>query len=267
MIHLKPGDILSLVTATGADVAVHMSWRDSKYPTGSPGRVNKSITTATTTTLLEGPAGGGPSGSREITYMSIRNVDSTTQTVTLKHNDGTTNVEIFKTELAAGSQATYDPGAGWVTTSGSLSEEVLLTATTDTANSATDTLANVTGLTYAVDAGDTYYFRAVVIYTADATTSGSRTTINGPAASAGTSYHSRYSLTTTSETVNSGLTAVQLPAAANATSAATAGNIAIVEGIYIPSTAGTLAVQQAAEAGTITALAGSTLRVRKLINV
>lgn len=125
----------------------------------------------------------------------------------------------------------------------------------DVANSATDTLADVTALSFPMVNGKTYKFRAYIVYTADATTSGSRWTVNCATAPTYINYRSQYSLTTTSETVNSGLAARQLPAAANASSAATAGNTAIIEGIITAGASENLIVQSAAEAGTITAKA------------
>jgi hypothetical protein len=264
---LKTGDILSVVTAGAADVSVHVSYEDRRGQQPSTGgRKNTAITTATTTTVLEGPS--GPSNERQITVLNIRNVDATANTVTVKHNDGTTNVEVWSGSIIAGAQLQWTEQHGWQQISTLPSGATLYTAPADVVNSAADTLADFTGLTHTVEAGDKYYFRAVCHFTADATTSGSRWTINGPAATAAsTGYMSTYSLTATTATTNHGLAAVQLPAAANATSAATTGNIAIVEGFYTPSTAGTFAIQFAAEAGTITGEIGSTLEIMKVVNV
>lgn len=264
--NLRNGDSLTVVTATAADVSVHVSYaeRNGHQPSIS-GRDNTAITTATTTTVLEGPS--GHSNVREVEVLNIRNIDSSSNTVTVKHNDGTANVEVWKGVLIAGAQVQWTEQHGWQLVTTLPSGATLYTASADVANSAADTLADFTGLTHAVDAGDKYRFRAVLHFAADATTSGSRWTINGPAATAAsTGYASRYSLTATTETVNHGLAAVQLPAAANATSAATTGNIAVVEGYYTPSTAGTFAVQFAAEAGTITGKAGSTLEIMKVVD-
>lgn len=118
----------------------------------------------------------------------------------------------------------------------------------DVVNSANNTLADVTGLSFAVTAGRRYRFKAFIVYTAAATTTGSRWTVNGPAITS-LSYRSEYSLTTTTRTTNDGLGAHQLPAAANATSVA-ADNIAIVEGVFVPSASGTLAIQNASEVDT-----------------
>lgn len=263
--NLKAGELLSLVTSGGADIDVHASWMDGgSNKQALPGADNTKITTATTTTIVSGPE--STQTVRHICTLSVRNIDSSSNTVTIKHTDSNgTAVEIKKVTIAAGGELYYDESQGWTATSTSPSGSTLVTATADTANSAADTLADVAGLTFAVEAGDTYWFRAVCIYTADATTSGSRWTVNGPAVTA-IRYRSNYALTTTSETVNNGLTALQLPAAANATSAATGGNVAVVEGVVTPSAAGTFAVQFAAEAGTITAKAGSKLEIMKLID-
>lgn len=117
----------------------------------------------------------------------------------------------------------------------------------DVANSATDTLADVTALSFAVKSGKTYQFRFFVIYSAAATTTGSRWTINMGSVPTAVFYQSVYSLTTTSQTINTGLGALQLPAASSASSAATTGNIAIVEGIITPSADGTVILQSASE--------------------
>ncbi len=262
---LKTGDLLTVVTAGAADVDVHVSYQDRKGNAPSnDGRKNTAITTATTTTILEGPSGG--SNVRALTDLIVRNIDSSSNTVTIKHYDGTTTVEVYKGTIEAGAQVEWNEVGGWTATTTNPGGETLLTVAANVANAAVDTLANVTGLTFAVDAGDTYVFEAILPYLADATTSGSRWTINGPAASAGTAYTSEYSLGAGTVTKNPALAAVQLPAAANATSTATTGNVAYVSGVYIPSTAGTFAIQFAAEAGTITALAGGTCRIRKVIN-
>jgi hypothetical protein len=122
------------------------------------------------------------------------------------------------------------------------------------ANSTTS-YADVTGLSFAVTSGTTYWFRFVIPYTSAATTTGSSWSINGPSTSL-LSYTARYTLTATSETVhelgayNSG--------AASASSLAT-GNTAVIEGIIVPSANGTVIARFLSEvaASAITALAGS----------
>lgn len=167
-------------------------------------------------------------------------------------NDSTTaNNGVYRLAYNISSTRKADD-SNWVK-AGALTNRIPLAQ--DVANSATDTLANVTGLAFPMLSGKTYKFKAVIVYTADATTSGSRWTVNCTTAPTAIHYRSQYSLTTTSETVNSGLGARQLPAAANATSAATAGNTAIIEGVITAGASENLQVQFAAEAGTITAKA------------
>lgn len=128
-------------------------------------------------------------------------------------------------------------------------------------NATANTLANITGLTHDVVSGTSYYFKAVILYTSGATTTGARFTVNGPTMTA-IGYRSEYTLTSTTTTLNSHLNALQLPAAANA-SALLVGNVAYLEGMFTPSANGTFAIQFASEvsASAITAKAGSYLHI------
>lgn len=121
-----------------------------------------------------------------------------------------------------------------------------------------NTLQTIADLSFAVVVGQSYTFKFIVPYTAAATTTGSRWTLSGPAASI-LAYTSRYPLTATTETVNYA-SAYGIPAAANASSL-TAGNVAIIEGMITPSAAGTVALQFASEItlSAITAKAGASL--------
>ena len=120
-------------------------------------------------------------------------------------------------------------------------------------------MANVTGLSFSVTSGTTYRFYAVIAYTSAATNTGSRWAISGPVSPTYLAYTSRYFLTATTQTLNFA-TAYDIPAGCNATSAL-AGNIAIIEGVIIPSANGTVIVRFASEASSsaIVAKAGSTL--------
>lgn len=142
---------------------------------------------------------------------------------------------------------------------------VVLTDNVTNANATPNTLADVTGLSFPVVAGEVYQFRFFIHYTANATTTGSRWSVNGPAATV-LSYRSEYGLTGTSRTVNDGLTTYNAPAAANATSPATSGNIAVIEGIIQPSADGSVIARFASEVGSaaIVAKSGSFVQYRRL---
>lgn len=126
-------------------------------------------------------------------------------------------------------------------------------------NASANTIADVTGLSFAVTTGNTYWFRFVIAYTSAATTTGSRWSISGPASPTLLNYHSIYTLAATTITTNNA-TAYDIPAASSATSL-TAGNIAVIEGIIKPSGNGTVIARFASEitSSAITAKAGSVL--------
>lgn len=142
--------------------------------------------------------------------------------------------------------------------SGSTINVVSTTADTINNNAVANTIQDVTGLSFPVVAGQRYWFRFVIHYDAAATTTGSRWSING-AAVTDLNYSSQYSLTTTTVTVNEGLSAYDTPAASSTSSAATNSNIAIIEGFVLPSASGNIIARFASEvaASAITALRGS----------
>jgi hypothetical protein len=124
-------------------------------------------------------------------------------------------------------------------------------------NAVANTLQDITGLGFPVNSGARYYFKFIIPYQSAAATTGSRFTINGPAAAL-LAYTSKYTLTATTMTRNEMLTTYNSPAASNATST-TANNIAIIEGFVAVSAAGTVQARFASEvAGSaITVLGGA----------
>ena len=276
-------DLLRVVTTTTADIEVHASWVDLSGSTTTPGRTNTAaITSATTTTVVASPAS---STYRNVKTLTVTNVHaSTSNTVSVILTDGSIVSDLIKTiALPAGYSLQYNEGAGFgvYDTNGRIMQNVSTTSTptvntlntvvlsSDVTNNngTANTIQDVTGLSFAVTAGQTYWFRVVCDYTAAATATGSRWSINGPGSPTRLAYFSQYSLTTTSVTTNTGLTAYDLPAASNATSAATAGNVAIVEGYITPSSNGTVIVRHASEvlSSAITAKAGSTLQWMRVL--
>lgn len=204
---------------------------------------------------------------------TISNIATTSITGTLATDQGGTGVTSLTSNgviygngsgnLLATAAST---GAGQVlktTTSGGAptweDAATIVTLNADVANT-TNTLANVTGLSFPVVAGETYRFKALILYTSATAATGSRWSISGPASPTRFALNSRYALSATSETVNF-VVAYDLPAAANANSSNVAGNIATLDGIIIPSASGTVTVRFASElnGNAITAKAGSTI--------
>lgn len=138
-----------------------------------------------------------------------------------------------------------------------LEYELILGSTV--ANSGNNVFADITGLTFAVTSGLTYGFRAQIIYTSAATTTGARFSVNGPSITR-LFYVARWTLTATS--MNAEVVASTYDqGTASATSSAGA-NIAIIEGTVTPSASGTFAMRFANEvnASAITCQPGSHLR-------
>lgn len=274
-------DLLRVITSQAVATDVHCSWVDMSGSTVTPGRTNTLITTATTTTIAGSPAS---STYRTIKTVSITNTHaSTTQQCTIEHSDGTTIVELIDVLLQPGWSLHYDEGQGWTTrdaygrradlmqsggvaaTVNSLSTVVLASDVMNN-NAVANTIADVTGLSFSVTAGETYWFRFSIQYTAAATTTGSRWSINGPGSPTALRYRSQYSLTATTTTINAA-TAYDIPAASNATSASTAGNVAVVEGFIQPSANGTVIARFASEVASsaIIAKAGSVCQYMRVL--
>ncbi len=268
-------DLIEIQTSATADIEVHASWMDLLGTTVTPGRTNTKVTSVGTTTIVGSPAA---STQRNIKTLIIVNTHATTaNTVTVDYDDGTTQYQLFKRTLAAGESIVYDEdGGGWtvrdsvgrvITRADGLTaatvqsfNTVVLASDVTNNNATANTIADVTGLSFSVTAGETYWFRFVIAYTAAATTTGSRWAINGPGSPTLLNYTSHYTLTATSETVNSA-TAYDIPAASNATSLP-AGNVAIIAGIITPSANGTVIARFASEisSSAIVAKAGSFLQ-------
>jgi len=273
-------DLLRVITSAAITQDVHASWVDVSGSTVTPGRTNTLITTATTTTVVAGPAS---STYRTVKTLTIRNRHaSTSGDVTVIHSDGTNIPELVKVTLLAGDALHYDEHNGWTVrdlfgrikrredslidaASPDFSTVVLASDVTNN-NASANTIADVTALSFAVVSGNTYWFRFFIQYTAAATTTGSRWSINGPTNTL-LIYKSEYSLTTTTRTINEGLSTYDVPAASNATSAATTSNIAWIEGFITPSANGTVIARFASEVSSsaIVAKAGSILHYQQVL--
>lgn len=114
-------------------------------------------------------------------------------------------------------------------------------------NGTPNTMQDVPGLSFQLKAGTEYYFKFFVHFTAAASTTGSRWSINGPTFST-LNYRSQYSLNIGSVfTVNEGLNTYDTPAAASINTPPTLLGIAIIEGVILPTADGTLVVRFASE--------------------
>jgi hypothetical protein len=254
------------------------SYRDITTTDYTPGRNALNTNSTTAVVAVAAPAA---STQRVIDFINIYNPNVANATVTVRLDLNGTEYILTSVTLAQGERLVYQEGIGWQTftiagaVKNSLNQGtnvvasgdsvVVLSADVTNNNAVANTIASVTGLQFAVTSGQRYGFEFYIRYTAAATTTGSRWSITGPTTDE-LIYSSKYSLTTTSGTFNEGSTAYDLPAASNASSAATAGNWAYIGGILRPTANGDVIARFASEiaSSAIVAKAGSYVRYRAL---
>lgn len=112
MLLTSTSDKIELVTSAAVPVDVHTSFMDYNGTTVTPGRLNTAISTAATTDVSGSP---GASIQRNIKLLTVRNKHASTAVdVTVRHNDGTTTVEMTKGTLKAGEELQYTPTLGFL---------------------------------------------------------------------------------------------------------------------------------------------------------
>lgn len=255
------------------------SWRDRTATTYVAGRTVTNTNSTTDVTLAASPAA---STQRVIDFISIYNNDTANATVTIKLDANGTEYKLFVTTLAAGEKIEYQEGQGFKVfansgavkqsinqgnnTIGSSFTAVVLGSDVINNNAIANTIQDVTGLSFPVTTGKTYSFEFTILYTAAATTTGSRWSINGPTTS-NLCFQSEYSLAATTTTRNANVITYNLPAASNATSGSTTGNMALISGILTATADGNVIARFASEVSgsAITAKAGSVVYYQELI--
>lgn len=255
------------------------AWRDRTSTTFVAGRTVTNTNNTTDVNLAVAPAA---STQRVIDYISIYNNDTVNATVTVKLDANGTEYILFKVTLAATEKIEYHEGQGFkvIASTGAVKQSinqganasssgltaVVLGSDVTNNNAVANTIADVTGLSFSVTNGKTYYFQFIIWYTAAATTTGSRWGVNCSAGTAATlSLTSEYTLTTTTSTRNANIQAFDSPAASNATSVV-AMNKAMIEGIFTANADGTFIARFASEVANsaIVAKAGSVCYYQQL---
>lgn len=264
-------------SVTTNQLRCYAAWRDITTTGYTPGKTVVNTNNTTDVNVVPAP---GSSTQRVADYISVYNSDTVSQVLTLKLDANGTEYTLWSGTLATGERLEYVDGAGFrvmavngikklqtqsaAYVANNLNVVVLSSDVTNN-NGTANTIADVTGLSFSVVSGQTYWFEFIIPYTAAATTTGSRWSINGPGSPTLLHYRSEYTLTATSVTANSA-TAYDIPAASNATSL-TAGNIATIWGIIKPSSDGTVVARFASEVSSsaIVAKAGATLRCVRVL--
>lgn len=234
-------------------------WSDIELTNKGVSGFGNNATVSNNTTDVD-VVGSPASGiSRLVDFIGVFNNDSVSATVTIKLNRDRVTSVLWYGILNVYERLQYTKEGGFKSftvlggekvqqTSGMIASQDLTVVVIEgdqvNNNAVANTLQNVTGLAFDVVAGNSYYFEIICVYSAAATTTGSRWTIDCPAVTF-LNYQSEYTLTATSKTFNS-LSAKQLSSACNATSITT-GNVATIWGIIKPSADGTVQVQFASE--------------------
>lgn len=262
MIILTPTDKLQAVLAgnvTASQLQCAVFWRDVTTTTYTPGRTTSVTNNTTDVDIAPSP----PSDTqRVIDSVFVYNNDTVNATLTVKIDVSGTEYILWKGVLGTGESLQYSDKTGFVSTTiaGAIKQSqmwgacnaavnslniVVLSENVVNNNATLNTMQDVTGLSFPVTGGQTYWFEFVIPYTSAATTTGSRWSINGPASPTILAYRSEYTLAATTTTVNSA-TAYDTPAASNATSLAT-GNVATIWGVIKPSGNGVVIARFASE--------------------
>lgn len=274
-------------TVAANQLRCYSSWRDRTSTTFVAGRTVVNTNDTNDVNIVPAPAA---STQRVVDFISIYNLDTNAAIVTIKFDANGTEYVLFKTTISADERIEYAEGTGWKVynnlgavkqsinqgnnvVSTTMSAVVLNEGVTNN-NATANTIADVVNLSFPVTSGNTYWFRFIIWYTAAATTTGSRWSINGPANSL-LGYRTTTGLsaagtagTDVMTDVNQG--AYDTPAASNATSpTATAGqaNITIIEGLISASANGSVIARFASEVSSsaIVAKAGSVVYYQRVI--
>jgi hypothetical protein len=103
--------LIDAVTTAAVALDVHASWVDSDGTTQTPNADNTAISTAATTTIVPSPTGANV---RTVKILSFRNKSTTSsQTVTVRHNDGATTAELISVTLQFGEEMIFMESVGW----------------------------------------------------------------------------------------------------------------------------------------------------------
>jgi hypothetical protein len=108
-------DKIQVITSAATAVGVHASWVDLNGLTVTPSRSNASIAAAATTDVVASPAA---STQRNVKFLSVYNdATSGSQTITIRHTDGTTAVDLWQGTVPAQTGVIFDEASGWQATS------------------------------------------------------------------------------------------------------------------------------------------------------
>ena len=255
---------------TTNELPILSMYRDSSASDFVPGRSLVTTNGATDVAFVPAPAA---STQRIIDFICVTNIDTVSHVVTIKYDANGTEFILKELSLGVGESIEYNNDYGWKVYGNNGAVKTSLNQGTSPAsstlnvaiqptdvvnnNAVANTIADVTGLSFPVVAGNRYYFKFVIDFTSAINTTGSRWAVSGPSLTRLTMV-SNYTLAATTQTLNSGVAAYDTPAASSASSLV-AGGLAVLEGFIQCSADGDVIARFASEIANsaITAKAGS----------
>jgi hypothetical protein len=255
-------------------------YHDLNSTSDTPARNRVNTNGTTPVVLVPAPSAGNQ---RVVDSIVITNTNTSAVNLTIRYNDNSNLTRLFFANLGIDEKIEYTKHNGFqvFTNNGALKQTysagnslvnsgdniVVLPADVVNNNATANTLEDITGLSFGVNAGSNYYFKAVLKYTVGATSTGSRYVFDIVGGTATQIYaYSQVTLSTTAFTFSAGLSVVDTPTIANASSAGTTGNVAIMEGFFNCTVSGTWQAKHASEiaSGNLTTRAGSLVKYRVL---
>lgn len=244
-------DSLQVVLAsaiTTNQLRCYVAYRDTTATTITPNRAVANTNSTTPVTLLSAPA---TSQQKIVDYLSIYNSDTANAVVTVYINSSSVTYKLLETTLEVGEKIEFQEGSGFrcLTSNGSLkiADNQGVQAISNTVNStiissnvATTAIAyaNVTGLQFAMTAGETYWFKFYIPVATSTATRGFRYAVNSSATASYLSYMRMWA-------TGAGVSAFYISkdydsAEAASTTSVSTGSMATMEGIITASTSGNL---------------------------
>ena len=111
MINIARERQLQITTSAAADIHWFASVSKRTSFDSEPLTYSGTITSATTTTIIDNTSGATGGLSAAVEFLSIRNTHATDpNTVTVIYDNGTTDIQIYKAVLLAGERMEYNNG-------------------------------------------------------------------------------------------------------------------------------------------------------------
>lgn len=172
-------------TITTNQMQCYVSFRDTTASAITPGSRVVVTNSTTAVDLVQAPAS---STQRIVDFLTVQNVDTVQNDVTIRFNDNGTTYTLFKTRLGVGDKIEYHEGKGFRVINSSGAQAAYKSFASSISNIANGTVylpidldltsslgvypTPITGLEFPIILGKTYEFTFFILYDVNATTTG-----------------------------------------------------------------------------------------------